>query len=78
MAEIMFKFRGSSRALLQMAHIVADDTDVYLLLYHYYTQSLDIPMKLQSTHIGRALINVQATVQKLGNIIPELLHAYMP
>ena len=30
--------------------VVADDTDVYtLLLYHYHSESLKIPMKLQST-----------------------------
>ena len=57
--------------------IVADDTDVYiLLLYHYYIESLDIPMKLQPTQLGRAVIDVQATVKKLGKIIPELLPAH--
>ena len=33
-------------------------------------------MKLQSTQLGRALIDVKATVQKLGDIIPELLPAH--
>ena len=54
-----------------------DDTDVYiLLLYHYHTESLKIPMKLQSTQIGRAFIDVTATVQKLRDLIPELLPAH--
>ena len=57
--------------------IVADDTDVYiLLLYHYQAESLSVPMKLQSTQSGRALIDIAATVQNLQNIVPELLPAH--
>lgn len=41
--------------------IVADDTDMYILLYHYHTEALTIPMKLQSTQIGRAFIDVTAS-----------------
>ena len=54
--------------------VVADDTDVYiLLLYHYHAESLKIPMKLQSTQTERA---VTATVLKLSDIIPQLLPAH--
>ncbi len=54
--------------------VVADDTDVYiLLLHHYHSESLKIPMKLQSTQTGRAFIDMTATVQKLRDIIPQLL-----
>lgn len=57
--------------------VVADDTDVYiLLLYYYHAESLTIPMKLQSTQTGRAFIDISATVQKLKNMIPELLPAH--
>ena len=57
--------------------VVADDTDVYiLLLYHYHAESLKIPMKLQSTQTGRAFIEVTATVLKLSDIIPQLLPAH--
>lgn len=57
--------------------IVADDTDVYiLLLYHYQAESLTVPMKLRSAQSGRALIDIAATVQSLQNIIPELLPAH--
>jgi 5'-3' exonuclease len=57
--------------------VVADDTDVYiLLLYHYHAESLKIPMKLQSTQTGRAFIDVTATVLKLSDIIPQLLPAH--
>ena len=57
--------------------VVADDTDVYiLLLYHYHVESLTIPMKLQSTQAGRAFIDVSATVLKLREVIPQLLPAH--
>ena len=58
--------------------VVADDTDVYiLLLYHYYSESLKIPMKLQSTQTGRAFIDVTATILKLRvDIILQLLPAH--
>ena len=57
--------------------VVADDTDVYiLLLYHYHVESLKIPMKLQSTQAGRAFIDVPATVLKLREVIPQFLPAH--
>ena len=46
--------------------VVADDTDIYILLLHqYHVESLKIPMKLESTQAGRAFIDVSATVLKL-------------
>lgn len=57
--------------------VVADDTDVYiLLLYHYQVENLSIPMKLQSLQAGRAFIDISATVLELSNIVPELLPAH--
>ena len=59
--------------------LVANDTDVYiLLLYHYHVESLKIPAKLQSTQAGRAFIDVSATVLKLREVIPQLLPAHAP
>ena len=56
---------------------MADDTDVYiLLLYYYHAESLTIPMKLQSPQSGRAVIDIAATVQKLKDVISELLPAH--
>ena len=56
---------------------MADDTDVYILLLHnYQTESLRVPMKLQSTQSGRAVIDITATVNHLQSIIPELLPAH--
>ena len=57
--------------------VVADGTDVYiLLLYHYLSESLKIPMKLQSTQTGRAFIDVTATVLKLrDDVILQFLPA---
>ena len=57
--------------------IVADDTDVYiLLLFHYQAEALTITMKLQPTQAGRAFIDVRATVGKLKYAIAELLPAH--
>ena len=39
--------------------IVANDTDVYmLLLYHYQAELLTVSMRLQSTQSGRAVIDI--------------------
>ena len=52
--------------------VVACDTDVYiLLLYHYHSESLKIPMRLQSMQTGRAFINVSATVLKVKGGYPS-------
>jgi hypothetical protein len=57
--------------------VVADDTDVYImLLYHYYSQSLTAPMTLIPTRQERALIDIGATVDKLGELCLELLPAH--
>ena len=57
--------------------VVADDTDVYvLLLYHYQAESITLPMKLQSTQSGRACIDIPATVLSLQNVVGELLPAH--
>lgn len=57
--------------------VVSDDTDVYiLLLYHYYAESLTVPVKLHSTQAGRACIDVTATVRKLKDTVLELLPAH--
>ena len=57
--------------------VVADDTDVYImLLYHYHAESLTIPMMLHSTRTGRACIDVTATVHMLKDTVLVLLHAH--
>ncbi|KAL8568389.1 hypothetical protein ACOMHN_066414 [Nucella lapillus] len=57
--------------------VVADDTDVYImLLYHYYNGSLTCPMTLIPTRSERALIDIRATVDKLGELCLELLPAH--
>ena len=58
--------------------VVANDTDIYILvLYHYQAESLNTPIKLKSTQASRALIDVTATVRKLGDLIAELLPAHV-
>ena len=57
--------------------VVADDTDVYvLLLYYYQAECLKVPMKLQSTQSGRDVIDIANTVKNLQSIISELLPAH--
>ncbi|KAL8624434.1 hypothetical protein ACOMHN_034682 [Nucella lapillus] len=57
--------------------VVADDTDVYImLLYHYYNGSLTCPMTLIPTRSERALIDIRAAVDKLGELCLELLPAH--
>ena len=46
--------------------VVADDTDIYIiLLYHYYTNSIEIPMTISPTRCGRTVIDIKA---KLNNL----------
>ena len=54
--------------------ILADDTDVYvLLLHHYLEQNLQLPMIMASPIRERKVIDIQATVAKHRDIIPSLL-----
>ena len=49
--------------------VVADGTDIYImLLYHYYTNSIETPMTLSPTRCGRTVIDIKATVEQLGEI----------
>lgn len=57
--------------------VVADDTDVYiLLLYHYRAELLTLPMKMRSAQAGRAIIDISRTALKLADIIEQLLPAH--
>ena len=59
--------------------VVADDTDVFVLLLHFCCQG-DIPAStsiLMAQPInGRAIININVTVSKHPKIIPKLLAAH--
>ena len=51
--------------------IMADDTDVYILLLHYYNQKeLNIPMFMESPVHGRQTIDIRATAKEHANILP--------
>ena len=55
------------------AVVVADDTDIYvLLLHHYMNRNLDMPMIMQATRKARASVDIKATVEYLQDIIPDL------
>ena len=54
--------------------VMADDTDVYILLLHYYNQKeINIPMFMESPVHGRQTIDIRATATKHANILPNLL-----
>ena len=51
--------------------ILADDTDVYALIIHYYLQEgLQSPMVMESPIKDRKIIDIRATVEKHHDIIP--------
>ena len=57
--------------------VMADDTDVYILLLHYYSQKeLNIPMFMESLVHGRQTIDIRATAKEHTNILPNLLAAH--
>lgn len=57
--------------------VVADDTDVFvLLLYHYMKESLTSPMFMSSPVQRRSLIDIKGTVQIHQSIIPDLPAAH--
>ena len=57
--------------------VMADDTNVYILLLHYYNQKeLNIPMYMESPVHGRQTIDIRATAKEHANILPNLLAAH--
>ena len=68
------------RAVEQRAEclsVVADDTDVYILLLHYYNQKeLNIPMFTESPVQGRQTTVIRETAKEHTNILPKLLAAH--
>lgn len=54
--------------------VIADDTDVFvLLLHHYAAQHLQCPMIMQSPIHGRSCVDIPATVKQHADIIPQIL-----
>ena len=52
--------------------VMADDTDVHILLLHYYNQKeLIIPMFMESPVHGRQTIDIRATAKEHANILPN-------
>ena len=56
--------------------VMADNTDVYILLLHYHNQKeLNIPMFMESPVHGRQTTDIRATAKEHANILPNLLAA---
>ena len=57
--------------------VISDDTDVFVLLLHYYqSENLKCDLVMTGTSHGRTSMDVKASVAKFANIIPELLSAH--
>ena len=58
-------------------HVLADDTDVFvLLLHHYHTKELTCKLMMIGTSPGRKRINTPATLEEHSHIIGDLLAAH--
>ena len=58
--------------------VVADDTDVFvLLLYYYTTQQLTCSLVMTGSSYGRTSDDIKATTEKHSDIIPYLLAAHV-
>lgn len=54
--------------------VIADDTDVFvLLLHHYYEQQLTVPMIMDSPVSGRTAIDIRSSVQQHSLILSDIL-----
>jgi len=50
--------------------VISDDTDVFILLLHYYQKAnLAIPITMESPSQGRVAIDIKATVKKHAKIV---------
>jgi len=54
--------------------VISDDTDVFILLLHYYQKAnLAIPITMESPSQDRVQIDIKGTVKKHAKIVKELL-----
>ena len=59
-------------------HVIVDDTDVFILLLHYYSmKKLTCDMLMIGTSAGRKCIDIKATVEKHNDIIDNVLAAHV-
>ena len=56
--------------------VVSDDTDVFVLLLHYYLEDLTLLVTMESPIKDRVVVDIGKTVEKHQNIIPEILAAH--
>ena len=57
--------------------VIADDTDVFILLLHYYQKAnLAVPITMESPSQGRVATDIKGTVKKRAKIVKELLPAH--
>ena len=57
--------------------VISDDTDVFVLLVHYYTEKkLTSTLLMEPTSQGRSSVNIGSTVVKHRSVAPQLLSAH--
>lgn len=57
--------------------VICDDTDVFVLLAHYYVlKNLSCTLLMEGTSSQRTIIDIKATCNTHANIIPQLLPAH--
>ena len=57
--------------------VISDDTDVFVLLVHYYTEKkLTATLIMEPTSQGRLSVNIGSTVAKHRSIAPHLPSAH--
>lgn len=65
---------SAAREGSEIIHVVCDDTDVFVLLLHFYNLlNLTIELFMVPTSSKRNVINIGATVQKHDDITPHVL-----
>jgi hypothetical protein len=57
--------------------VICDDTDVFILLIHYYyINKLACTLLMEGTSSKRTIIDIGATSKKHATIVPQLLAAH--
>ena len=63
--------------VLKCGSVISDDTDVFILLLHYYHKAnLAIPITMESPSQGGVATDIKGTVKKHAKIVKELLPAH--
>ena len=66
-----------ARLSVETALVIADDTDIFLLLVHFmFNNAIKSKVFMSSPSKGKAIIDIEATVDRNRNVIRNLLAAH--